>query len=120
MLTKTLEAKKELAEKKARDKQEKWQLLNDKGLPKAPIEEGRVFAVETKAMAKLLVKENKIMTLKRDDMDDITKEWHDMTRRDTLKRRMVAATRGCFGVGDVFPSGIGTSAAIALMAMRAE
>ena len=31
MLAKTLEIKKELAEKKAQDKQEKWQFLKDKG-----------------------------------------------------------------------------------------
>ena len=97
MLSKTLEAKKELAEKKAREKQEKWQLLKDEGLRKAAIEERRVFADETKAMAKLLAEENWIMTLNRDYMDDITKEWHDMARRDILKRRMLAAAGGCFG-----------------------
>ncbi|KAE8785672.1 TGACG-sequence-specific DNA-binding protein TGA-2.1 [Hordeum vulgare] len=106
---KTLEAKKELVKKKAREKQEKWQLLKDEVLRKATIEERRVFADETKAMAKLLAEENKIMTLSRDDMNDITKEWHDMTRRDILKRRMQAAAGGCFGAGDVFPSGVGTS-----------
>ena len=39
MLAKTLETKKELARKKAREKQEKWQLLKDEGLRKAAIEE---------------------------------------------------------------------------------
>ncbi|XBI16413.1 hypothetical protein VPH35_058671 [Triticum aestivum] len=43
-------------------------------------------------------------------MDDITKEWHDMARRDILKRRMLAAAGGCFGAGVVFPSGVETSA----------
>ncbi|KAE8789917.1 TGACG-sequence-specific DNA-binding protein TGA-2.1 [Hordeum vulgare] len=109
MLAKKLEAKKELAEKKAREKKEKWQLLKDEGLRKAAIEERRVFADETKAMARLLTEENKIMTLNSDDMDDITKKWHDMARRDILKRRMVAAADGCFGAGDVFPSGVRTS-----------
>ncbi|KAE8810693.1 hypothetical protein D1007_12624 [Hordeum vulgare] len=73
MLTKTLDAKKEL-EKKAREKQEKWQFVKVEGLHKATIEERRVFADETKAMAKLLIEENKIMILNRDDMNDITKE----------------------------------------------
>ena len=50
-----------------------------------------------------------IMTLNRDDMNDITKEWHDMARKDILKRRMLAAAGVCFGVGDVFPSGVGTN-----------
>ncbi|KAE8790124.1 TGACG-sequence-specific DNA-binding protein TGA-2.1 [Hordeum vulgare] len=67
-------------------------------------------------MAKLLAEENKIMTLNRDDMDDITKEWHDMVRRDILKWRMVAAAGGCFNAGDVFPTGVGTSAADAFSA----
>ena len=35
MLAKTLETKKELAEKKAREEQEKWQLLKDEGSRKA-------------------------------------------------------------------------------------
>jgi hypothetical protein len=116
MLAKTLEAKKELAEKKAREKQEKWQLLKDEGLRKAVIEERRVFADETKAMAKLLAEENRIMMLNRDDMDDVTKEWHDLARREILKRRMIAPAGGCFGAGDVFPSGVGTSAADAFSA----
>jgi hypothetical protein len=59
MLAKTLETKKELAEKKAREKQEKWKLLKDEGLLKAAIEDRRVFADETKAMAKLLAEENR-------------------------------------------------------------
>ncbi|KAE8802163.1 Lactation elevated protein 1 [Hordeum vulgare] len=74
MLAKTLETKKELAEKKAREKQEKWQLLKDEGLRKAAIEERRARAAENKAMSKLLAEENRIMTLNRNDMDDITKE----------------------------------------------
>ena len=49
MLAKTLETKKELAEKKAREKQEKWQLLKDEGLRKAAIEERRALAEENKA-----------------------------------------------------------------------
>ncbi|KAE8770592.1 ALA-interacting subunit 1 [Hordeum vulgare] len=36
----------------------------------------------------LLAEENKIMSMNRDDMDDLTKTWHPMTRREILKRRM--------------------------------
>ena len=111
MLAKTLETKKELAEKKAREKQEKWQLLKDEGLRKAAIEERRTRAAENKAMSKLLVEENKIMTLNRNDMDDLTKEWHDMARRDILKRRMLASTSVCYSAGDVFSTGFGTNVA---------
>ena len=74
MLAETLEEKKELAEKKAREKQEKWQLLKDEGLRKAAIEERRARAAENKSMSKLLAEENRIMTLNNDDMEDITKE----------------------------------------------
>ena len=74
MLAKTLETKKELAEKKAREKKEKWQLLKDEALRKAAIEERRAHAAENKAMSKLLAEENRIMTMNRNDMDDITKE----------------------------------------------
>ena len=47
LVIKTLEAKKELAEKKAQEKQEKWQLLKEETMRKSAIEESR-------AMAKLL------------------------------------------------------------------
>ena len=74
MLAKTLKTKKELAEMKAREKQEKWQLLKDEGSRKAAIEERRARAAENKAMSKLLAEENKIMTMNRNDIDDLTKE----------------------------------------------
>ena len=44
MLLKSLEIKKELAEKKAKEKQEKWQMLKEEGLRKAAIEERRAPA----------------------------------------------------------------------------
>ena len=81
MLLKSLGIKKELNEKKEKEKQEKWQLHNEEGLRKAAIEERRARAAENKAMSKLLAEENKIMTMNHNDMDDITKEWHDMARR---------------------------------------
>ena len=74
MLVKTLETKKELVEKKAREEQDKWQLLKDEGLHKAAIEGRRARAAENKAMSKLLAEENMIMTLNNNDMDDSTKE----------------------------------------------
>ena len=36
------------------------------------------------------------MTMNRNDMDDLTKEWHDMARREFLKRRMVASASACY------------------------
>ena len=70
----TLEAKKELAEKKAQEKQEKWQLLKEETVRKAAIEERRAMADENKAMAKLLLEENKIMMMNQNEMDEVTKE----------------------------------------------
>nr|XP_045089502.1 uncharacterized protein LOC123497228 [Aegilops tauschii subsp. strangulata] len=116
MLAKTSEIKKELAETKAREKQEKWQLLKDEGLRKAAIEERRSRAAENKAMSKLLAEENKIMTLNHNDMDDLTREWHDMARRDILKRRMFASASACYSAGDVFSTGFGTNIADAFNA----
>ncbi|KAE8767455.1 Lactation elevated protein 1 [Hordeum vulgare] len=46
MLLKSLEIKKELAEKKAKENQEKWQLLKKEGLSKASIKERRARAAE--------------------------------------------------------------------------
>ncbi|KAE8790572.1 Lactation elevated protein 1 [Hordeum vulgare] len=74
LLAKSLEAKIEMAEKKAREKQERWKLVKD-------VEESRSCAAENKTMTNLLAEENRIMTLNRNDMDGINKEWHDMTRR---------------------------------------
>ncbi|XBI39532.1 hypothetical protein VPH35_124282 [Triticum aestivum] len=121
MLLKSLEIKKELAEKKANEKQEKWQLLKEKGLRKAAIEERRARAAENKSMSMLLAEENKIMSMNRNDMDDLTKTWHDMARREILKRRMVASAGPCYSSGDIFSApyggnmddfdaGVGTSA----------
>ncbi|XBI86051.1 hypothetical protein VPH35_094074 [Triticum aestivum] len=83
----------------------------EEGLRKAAIEERRARAAENKAMSKLLAEENRIMTLNRNDMDDITKEWHDMARRDILKRRMLALAGACYSAGDGFLSGFGTNMA---------
>ncbi|KAE8819034.1 Lactation elevated protein 1 [Hordeum vulgare] len=66
LLAKSLEAKIELSEKNARDKQERPKLLKD-------VEERRARAAENKTMANLLAEENSIMTLNRNGMDDINK-----------------------------------------------
>ncbi|KAE8817430.1 Lactation elevated protein 1 [Hordeum vulgare] len=95
MLLKSLEIKKELAEKKAKDRQEKRQMLKEEGLRKAAIEERKARASETKSMSLLLAEENKIMSMNRNDMDDLTKTWHDMARSEILKRRMVASIDPC-------------------------
>ncbi|KAE8788529.1 Lactation elevated protein 1 [Hordeum vulgare] len=87
LLAKSLVAKIELAKKKAREKQERWKLLKD-------VEERRARAAQNKTMANLLAEENRIMTLNRNDMDDVNKEWHDMTRREILKRRMLVCYNG--------------------------
>ncbi|KAE8771226.1 Lactation elevated protein 1 [Hordeum vulgare] len=75
LLVKSLEEKIELAEKKAREKQERWKLVKE-------VEERKARAAENKTMANLLAEEKRILTLNRNDMDDINKECHDMTRRD--------------------------------------
>ncbi|KAE8794636.1 Lactation elevated protein 1 [Hordeum vulgare] len=100
MVAKTLEAKKELAEKEAQENQEKWQLLKEEGLRKAVIEERRALVEENKALAKLLQKEKKITMMNRNDMNDITKKLHDIARRKILKRWKQAATGRGFGAGD--------------------
>ena len=74
LVIKTLEAKKELAEKKAQEKQEKWQLLKENTMHKAAIEERRAMVGENKDMAKLLAEENKIIMMNRNEMDEVTKE----------------------------------------------
>ncbi|KAE8784503.1 Lactation elevated protein 1 [Hordeum vulgare] len=67
LLAKSLDAKIEMAEKKPREKQERWKLLKE-------IEERKARAAENKTMANLLAEENRIMTLNRNNMDDISKE----------------------------------------------
>nr|AGW47730.1 hypothetical protein [Hordeum vulgare subsp. vulgare] len=67
LLAKSLKTKIELAEKKAREKQERWKLLKE-------VEERKACVAENKTMANILAEENRIMTLNRNDMDDINKE----------------------------------------------
>ena len=45
--------------------------------------------------------------MNRNDMDDLIKEWHDMARREILKRRMVASASACYSAGDVFSAPYG-------------
>ena len=85
--------------KKSQEKEEKWQLLKKEKLRKAAIDEKRAIAEENKSMAKLLAEENKIMTMNRDEMDEITKEWHALARREIMERRRLAAIGGG-GAGD--------------------
>lgn len=99
-VAKTLEAKKELEEKKAQEKLEKWQHAKAEGLRKAAIEDRKARAEENKALAKLLAEENKIMMMNRDEMDELTKEWHDMARMEILERRRhgdLGAKETCHG-----------------------
>ena len=93
----------------------------EEGLRKAAIEERRARATENKSMSMLIAQENKIMSMNCNDMDDLTKTWHDMARREILKRIMVASAGSCYSSGDVFfapyggnvddfGAGVGTSA----------
>uniref|UniRef100_A0A8I6WIP4 Uncharacterized protein n=1 Tax=Hordeum vulgare subsp. vulgare TaxID=112509 RepID=A0A8I6WIP4_HORVV len=109
MLLKSLEIKKELAEKKAKEKQEKWQMLEEEGLRKTAIEERKRRASVNKSMSLLLAEESKIMSMNRNDMDDLTKTWHDMARREILNRRMVASAGPCSSSGDVFSAPYGAN-----------
>ncbi|KAE8796717.1 Lactation elevated protein 1 [Hordeum vulgare] len=102
MLLKSLEIKKVLAEKKAKEKLEKWQMIKEEGLRKAAIEERKARVSENKLMSMSLAEENKITSMNRNDMDNLTKTWHDMARREILKRRMVASAGPCSSSGDVF------------------
>ena len=84
-------------------------MLKEEGLRKAAIEERKARASETKSMSLLLTEENKIMSMNRNDMDDLTKTWHDMARREILKRRMVASAGPCSSSGDVFSAPYGAN-----------
>ena len=66
------------------------------------IEEIQAKANENKSVAKLLAEENKIMMMDRNVMDAITKEWHDIARKETCERRKeeMASGSGSGGGGD--------------------
>ena len=55
---KTLEAKQQLAEKKAQERKEKWEVLREEGKRKTEIEAKRASVEENNALAKLLAEEN--------------------------------------------------------------
>ncbi|KAE8817593.1 Lactation elevated protein 1 [Hordeum vulgare] len=109
MLLRSFEIKKELAKKKAKEKQEKWQMLKEEGLCKAAIEERKTRAFENKSMLLLLAEENKIMSMNRNDMGALIKTWYDMARKEILKRRMVASVGPCSSSGDVFSAPYGAN-----------
>ncbi|KAE8777326.1 Lactation elevated protein 1 [Hordeum vulgare] len=67
LLAKSLDAKIDLAKKKAREKKERWKLLKE-------VEERKACAAKNKTMVNLLAEENRIMTLNRNDKDDVSKE----------------------------------------------
>ena len=100
MVAKTLEAKHQLAEKKAQEKKEKWEVLREEGKRKIEIEAKRASAEENKSVAKLLAEENKIMMMNRSDMDEVTLEWHDIARKEILHRRKQAMLKASGGGGD--------------------
>ncbi|KAE8802888.1 ALA-interacting subunit 1 [Hordeum vulgare] len=109
MLLKSLEIKKELVEKKAKEKQEKWKMLKEEGLRKASIEERKARTSENKSMSLLLAEENKIMSMNHNDMEDLNQIWHDMARGEILNRRMVASAGPCSSSGDVFSAPYGAN-----------
>ena len=82
-------------------------MLKEEGLRRAAIEERKARASENKSLSLLLAEENKIMSMNRNDMDDVTKTWHDMARREILKRRMVASAGPSASSGDVFSAPYG-------------
>lgn len=99
MVIMTVEAKKELAMKRSQEKEEKWHQIKESKLQKPAIEDKRAQAEETKALAKLIAEENKIMTMNCNEMNEITLEWHDLMRKGILERRRTAAISGGGGGG---------------------
>ena len=99
MVAKTIEAKMILADKRAQEKQERWQQLRMEGKRKAAIEEIRAKADENKSAAKLLAEENKIMMMCCSVMDYMAKEWHDIATKEVLERRKQAMASGGAGAG---------------------
>ena len=54
--------------------------------------------------------------MNRNDMDDLTKEWHDIAKREILKRRMVASVSACYIAGGGFGAVFGANVADAFSA----
>ena len=57
---------------------------------KGAIKEERANAEETRALAKLLAEENRIMMINQAKMDEVTLEWHTVLRQQILLRRKQA------------------------------
>ena len=99
LVAKTIEAKMILAMKKAQEKKKRWQQLREEGIRKVDIEDIHAKADEKKSVAKLLAEENKIMMMDRNVMEDMTKEWHDIARKEIFERRKQAMASGGSGGG---------------------
>ena len=87
---KTLEAKKEMMEKKLLDKKVRWSILCEDAMHKAELEERRTLAEEKRAMAELIASENEIMMRGPSGMDAFTRESWDDVRMEILQRRRAA------------------------------
>jgi hypothetical protein len=91
LVNKALETKMLIMERKSQEKQAKWELLRQDELRKAAVEEKRANADEKRAMAELIAEENKVMMMNPGNMDELTKEWWNLSRMEILARRREAA-----------------------------
>jgi hypothetical protein len=112
MMIKTLAAKKEMMEAKAREKEAKWATLREDAKRKADIEEKRARAEEHHAMAELIAVENVTMLMNPTTMDEETLEWWKLTKMQILAWRREAARAAMAvvmtaGGGDATASGGG-------------
>jgi hypothetical protein len=91
MMIKTLVAKKEMMEAKAREKEAKWAKLREDAKRKTDIEKKRARTEEYRAMAELIAAENATMLMNPVAMDEETLEWWKLTKTQILARRREAA-----------------------------
>jgi hypothetical protein len=91
LMMKTLVAKKDMMEAKAREKEAKWTTVREDAKHKADIEERRARAKEHLAMAELIAAENATMMMNPAGMDEASFEWWKLTKTQILARRREAA-----------------------------
>ncbi|XP_047078866.1 probable histidine kinase 2 [Lolium rigidum] len=94
----TLEAKKEMMEKKNKEKGAKWNMLQEDATRNADVEERRAHAEKNRAMSKLIAAENATMMMDLAKMDEFHLEWWNHAKMEILTRRREAGRATIVGV----------------------
>jgi hypothetical protein len=89
-MSKSLEARMIMADKKNAMKQARWDAIRDDDKRNATLEKRKLDLEEKNTMIELMANENRVMMMDPSTMDGITRELWDMRREEIIERRRQA------------------------------